>query len=76
MIKNLFGLTLEQLQSEMQSIGQKKFRAGQIAAWIYQRGVHSFDDMNDLSKELRARLSEIYSIDPARLKSIEQRSMR
>ncbi len=51
----------------MQSIGQKKFRAGQIAAWIYQRGVHSFDGMNDLSKELRARLSEMYSIEPARL---------
>lgn len=66
-LKNLFGLTLDQLQSEMQSIGQKKFRAGQIAAWMYQRGVHSFEGMDDLSKELRRRLSNDYSIEPARL---------
>ena len=67
MRKNLFGLTLDELQRELQSIGQKKFRAGQIAAWMYQRGVHSFDGMTDLSKELRDRLSENYSIEPARL---------
>ena len=67
MLKNLYGLTLDQLQAQLQALGQKKFRAGQIAAWMYQRGVHSFDAMDDLSKELRRRLSNDYSIEPARL---------
>lgn len=66
-MKNLFGLTLNELQDELLSIGQKKFRAGQIAAWIYQRGVRSFDEMNDLSKELRRQLNERYEIRAARL---------
>ena len=64
-MKNLFGLTLTQLQDELLSIGQKKFRAAQIAAWIYQRGAHSFDQMTDLSKELRRQLSERYEIRTA-----------
>ena len=66
-MKNLFGLTLEELQSELQTLGQKKFRAAQIAAWIYQRGVRSFDEMSDLSKELRRQLNERYELRAARL---------
>jgi 23S rRNA (adenine2503-C2)-methyltransferase len=34
------------------------YRAGQILRWIYHRGVYSFSDMTDLSKDLRAFLSE------------------
>ncbi|MBR1581043.1 MAG: 23S rRNA (adenine(2503)-C(2))-methyltransferase RlmN [Selenomonadaceae bacterium] len=66
-MKNLFGLTLAQLQDELVSIGQKKFRAAQMAAWIYQRGARSFDAMTDLSKELRRQLSERYEIRAAQL---------
>ena len=54
--KNLFGLTLAELETELAPL--PKFRAKQIAAWIYQRGVISFDEMNDLSKNLRATLAE------------------
>lgn len=66
-MKNLFGLTLEELQAEMLSIGQKKFRAAQMAAWLYQRGARSFDEMSDLSKELRHQLNERYELRAARL---------
>ena len=66
-MKNLFGLTLFELQSEMQSIGQKKFRAAQIAAWMYRRGVRDFELMSDLSKELRETLAENYEVRAARL---------
>ena len=66
-MKNLFGMTLGELQSELQSIGQKKYRAGQIAAWMYQRGVRDFELMSDLSKELRTTLAGNYEIRAARL---------
>lgn len=38
-------------------MGEKPFRAGQIFKWLHE-GVQSFDEMSNLSKELRARLAE------------------
>ena len=59
-MKNLFGLTLQELELELADL--PKFRAKQIAAWLYQRGARSFDAMTDLSKNLRADLNERYEI--------------
>lgn len=38
--------------------GEKEFRAKQILNWIYQRGVLSWNEMSDLSKDLREKLSK------------------
>jgi len=57
---NLFGLTLTEIENELSDL--PKFRAKQIAAWIYQRGATAFDEMTDLSKNLRAELAEKFSI--------------
>ncbi|MCL4121615.1 UNVERIFIED_CONTAM: hypothetical protein GTU68_011942 [Idotea baltica] len=37
-------------------------RVGQIWAWIYQKGVQSFDDMTNLSKDIRAKLAENFAL--------------
>ena len=58
--KNLFGLTLAELEKEISPL--PKFRAKQIAAHIYKHGIKNFDAMNDLPKNLRAELSERYEI--------------
>ena len=58
--KNLFGLTLAELETELSPL--PKFRAKQIAAWIYQRGVTSFNEMSDLSKNLRGDLAEKFCV--------------
>ena len=58
--KNLFGLTLDELEKELSPL--PKFRAKQIAAWIYQRGVTSFNEMSDLSKTLRGELAEKFFV--------------
>lgn len=63
--KNLFGLTLAELETELADL--PKFRAKQIAAWIYQRGATSFDEMTDLSKNLRAELQEKFSVELPKL---------
>ena len=62
MKKNLFGYTLEKLENEMLSIGEKKYRATQLFSWIYVKGVLSFDEMSDISKSFRERLKEEYSL--------------
>jgi 23S rRNA (adenine2503-C2)-methyltransferase len=38
-------------------------RVGQLWSWIYVRGVTSFDDMTDVSKDLRRQLAELYTLD-------------
>jgi len=68
---NLKGLDLPELQSFIESIGESRFRAQQIFRWMYGRGVSSFDEMNNLSKELRTRLKEVARI--GNLKCVTQR---
>lgn len=55
-------LTLEQLNNELQSMSLQKFRAKQIFQWLHEYGCTSFDEMTNLSKELRERLSQRYYI--------------
>ena len=60
--KDLIGLTRAELATEMAAIGEKRFRADQIFNWIYFRGVTGFAKMSDISRDLRARLEELYRI--------------
>ena len=62
MKKDIKSLNLEQLTEELLSIGEKKFRAKQIYAWIHQKLADSFDEMPNLSKDLRERLDREYTL--------------
>lgn len=55
-MKNIKDFNLIDLQSEMESIGEKKFRAEQIFKWLFVEKVKSFDEMTNLSLELREKL--------------------
>ena len=50
-------LTIEELRAALADMGEKPFRAGQIFVWLH-RGVESFEEMTNLSKDLRQRLAE------------------
>ena len=52
-------LTLPELQEEMEKIGEKKFRAGQIYEWMHVKLVDSFDRSEErrVGKECRSRWS-------------------
>jgi len=54
---NLLGLDLAALTAYTESLGEKPFRARQLARWIHQRGVRDFDAMSDLAKSFRAKLA-------------------
>ncbi len=62
MKKNLFGYTLKALEEEMESLGEKKFRATQLFTWIYVKKVYDFDQMTDISKTFRENLKENYCL--------------
>ena len=60
--KELTELTKEELLQELESIGEKSFRAKQLWQWIYFRGVTDFNEMSNLSLSLREKLSQNYTI--------------
>ncbi|HZG58380.1 23S rRNA (adenine(2503)-C(2))-methyltransferase RlmN [Paenibacillus sp.] len=53
----IYDLTLEALQEWLKSQGEPAFRAGQIFDWLYGKRVIAFEDMTNLSKELRGKLA-------------------
>ena len=61
-MKNIKDYTLEELKEELKNLGEKPFRAEQIFKWLYEDKVLSFDDMTNLSIDLRNKLKEIYEI--------------
>ncbi len=70
-IKNL---TLKELQDFVTSIGLEKYRAKQIAQWLYKKRVKSFDEMTNISKQARKLLSEKAKIDALKLVKVEKSS--
>lgn len=49
----LIGLNKAELDRLMADIGEKPFRAKQLYQWLYVQGAVSFDEMTNLSKDLR-----------------------
>ncbi|MBQ2388917.1 MAG: 23S rRNA (adenine(2503)-C(2))-methyltransferase RlmN [Clostridia bacterium] len=60
--KDIKSMTLTEIEAEMKALGQPKFRAAQIFDWLQKRCVTTFDEMTNLSKELRSLLDEGYYI--------------
>ena len=61
-MKNIKDYDLEALKQEFIEIGEKPFRAEQVFKWIYEAKVTSFDEMTNLSLELREKLKEKYTL--------------
>ena len=54
--------TLPQLEALMRDLGQPAFRAKQLYEWLYKHGASSYDQMTNLSLQLRSALAEGYSL--------------
>lgn len=61
-LKNIRHLSLPELQQYFETLGEKKFRAGQVWEWLWQKGAQSFADMTNLSKELRQKLGDNFTL--------------
>lgn len=57
-MQNIRHFNYEQIEDYFLNINEKKFRAKQVYEWLWKKHAHSFDDMTNLSKELRNKLSE------------------
>ena len=61
-MKNIKDYNLEDLKKEMIELGEKPFRAEQIFKWVHQEKVKTFEEMTNLSLELRKKLEENYTM--------------
>ena len=61
--KNLTHLNKKDLEAAVVALGEKSFRAKQIWNWIFARGVKSFDEMTNISKEIRETLAQNFSLN-------------
>ena len=59
---NLLGLSYEQMVAFFALLGEKSFRAQQVLKWIHHLGAESIDDMTNVSKKLRAVLTQLCEI--------------
>lgn len=60
-MNNLKDYNVQEIEQILVDMGEKKFRAKQIFKWVH-RGVCSFDEMTDISVELRNKLEEKFTL--------------
>ncbi len=64
--KDIRSMTIDELTEDFLSMGEKKFRAAQVYKWI-AGGAESFEDMTNISKELREKLNRVYFIPTVKI---------
>lgn len=67
MKKDILSYSLSELYSEMESIGEKKFRGKQIYEWLHTKRVHEFANMSNISSSLRTKLNDNYCINSIKI---------
>jgi len=59
---NLLGLDRSAMEAFFSEMGEKAFRASQVMKWIHQHRVSDINEMTNLSKKLRDKLSEVAEV--------------
>lgn len=55
-------MSLNELEQYFEALGEKKFRAKQVYEWLWQKHAHRFEAMTNLSKDLRTKLADNFSL--------------
>ena len=74
-MNDIKSLTLEELKTEMERLGEKPFRAGQLYQWMHQKLARSFDGMTNLPAALRKKLSEEYTLTALKAVRVQKSSL-
>ncbi|MDT0555780.1 23S rRNA (adenine(2503)-C(2))-methyltransferase RlmN [Patiriisocius hiemis] len=70
--KDIRALSKEELRDFFVSIGDKAFRGNQVYEWLWNKSIHNFDDMTNISKETRAHLESNFVINHIEVDSIQK----
>ena len=64
---SIHGETLDSLGARLAETGEPAYRAGQVLDWLYKKRAGEWDQMTNLSRELRAWLAETFDLDSTAL---------
>lgn len=62
-MKNIYGMTLEQLEQYFLNHNEKAFKATQVFEWLYKKRVSSFLEMTNIKKEVIERLEQDFNMN-------------
>ena len=74
-MNDIKSLTLEELKTEMERLGEKSFRARQLYQWMHQKLARSFDEMTNLSAALRKKLAEDYTLTALKMVRMQESAL-
>ena len=71
-MKNIYGLSLDDLEDYFLSIGSKKFHALQLFSWLYDKRINNYNEITNIKKEIIDPISKEYSIDKLKIVDIQE----
>jgi len=71
---NIRSFSLEELKTFFEENGEKPFRAKQVYEWLWKKNARNFDEMTNLSKDLRAFLEQKFSIPHIQIRHFQRSS--
>src|SRR5574344_1478380 len=60
---SIYDYSISDLENYFANMGLKPYKAKQLFKWLYEKRVHDFDEMSDISKKVIAELKNDFSID-------------
>lgn len=70
--KDIKSFSFDELNNEIVDLGEKSFRAKQIYDWLHVKLVRSFDEMTNLSNDLRKKLAETYTLTTLEIVRVQE----
>lgn len=71
-MRNIYDLTVEELEEYFLSIGEKKFKAIQLFTWLYSKKIKNFDEATDMKKTVIEKLKEDFVLNKLKLVKVER----
>jgi len=71
-VKNIYGMTIDELETYFLSLVEKKFKAIQIFEWLYQKRIKDFDNISNIKKSIIGNLKEDYNISSLKILKVER----
>lgn len=71
-MKNIYGLTIEEMEEYFLEIGSKKFHAEQLFSWLYEKRIESYEEVTNIKKEVLEVVFHDYSIDRLKIVDVQE----
>ena len=71
-MKNIYNLTLEEMENYFLEHDSKKFHALQLFLWLYDKRVESYEEMSNIKKEMLDSLKKDFSIERLKIVDVQE----